>query len=50
VDRSTRRGREALLAGADCGLGGRVHPEIACWAKVKTPAEGAALATKKLRR
>lgn len=40
-------GRENVLAGTDCGLGGRVHPEIA-WAKLKTLSEGAALATKQL--
>ncbi|HUN42302.1 MAG TPA: cobalamin-independent methionine synthase II family protein [Acetobacteraceae bacterium] len=40
-------GRENVLAGTDCGLGGRVHPEIA-WAKLRTLAEGAALATKRL--
>jgi 5-methyltetrahydropteroyltriglutamate--homocysteine methyltransferase len=40
-------GRENVLAGTDCGLGGRVHPEIA-WAKLRTLAEGAALATKEL--
>jgi 5-methyltetrahydropteroyltriglutamate--homocysteine methyltransferase len=40
-------GRENVVAGTDCGLGGRVHPEIA-WAKLKTLAEGAALATKRL--
>jgi 5-methyltetrahydropteroyltriglutamate--homocysteine methyltransferase len=40
-------GREHVLAGTDCGLGGRVHPEIA-WAKLKTLADGAALATKQL--
>jgi 5-methyltetrahydropteroyltriglutamate--homocysteine methyltransferase len=40
-------GRENVLAGTDCGLGGRVHPEIA-WAKLKTLAEGAAVATKQL--
>jgi len=40
-------GRENVLAGTDCGLGGRVHPEIA-WAKLKTLAEGAAAATKQL--
>ena len=40
-------GRENVLAGTDCGLGGRVHPEIA-WAKLKTLAEGAALATRRL--
>jgi 5-methyltetrahydropteroyltriglutamate--homocysteine methyltransferase len=40
-------GRENVLAGTDCGLGGRVHPEIA-WAKLRTLAEGAAVATKQL--
>ncbi len=40
-------GRENVLAGTDCGLGGRVHPEIA-WAKLRTLAEGAALATQQL--
>jgi 5-methyltetrahydropteroyltriglutamate--homocysteine methyltransferase len=40
-------GRENVLAGTDCGLGGRVHAEIA-WAKLKTLAEGAQLATKML--
>ncbi|HUB13581.1 MAG TPA: cobalamin-independent methionine synthase II family protein [Acetobacteraceae bacterium] len=40
-------GRENVLAGTDCGLGGRVHPEIA-WAKLRSLAEGAALATKQL--
>jgi 5-methyltetrahydropteroyltriglutamate--homocysteine methyltransferase len=40
-------GRENVIAGTDCGLGGRVHPEIA-WAKLKTLSEGAALATKQL--
>ena len=40
-------GRENILAGTDCGLGGRVHPDIA-WAKLRTLAEGAALASKAL--
>ena len=40
-------GRENVLAGTDCGLGGRVHPEIA-WAKLRSLAEGAALATQQL--
>jgi 5-methyltetrahydropteroyltriglutamate--homocysteine methyltransferase len=40
-------GPERVIAGTDCGLGGRVHPEIA-WAKLETLAEGAALATKQL--
>ena len=40
-------GRENVIASTDCGLGGRVHPEIA-WAKLDTLARGAALATKRL--
>jgi 5-methyltetrahydropteroyltriglutamate--homocysteine methyltransferase len=38
-------GRENLIAGADCGFGGRSHPQIA-WAKLKSLVEGAALASK----
>ncbi len=40
-------GRESVIAGTDCGLGGRVHPQIA-WAKLRALSEGATLATKKL--
>jgi 5-methyltetrahydropteroyltriglutamate--homocysteine methyltransferase len=40
-------GRERVIAGTDCGLGGRVHPSIA-WAKLKAMSDGAALATKRL--
>ncbi len=40
-------GRENVIAGTDCGLGGRVHPQIA-WAKLRILCEGAALASKKL--
>jgi 5-methyltetrahydropteroyltriglutamate--homocysteine methyltransferase len=40
-------GRENVIAGTDCGLGNRVHPEIA-WAKFRSMAEGARLATKEL--
>jgi 5-methyltetrahydropteroyltriglutamate--homocysteine methyltransferase len=40
-------GRENVIAGTDCGMGFRVHPQIA-WAKLKVLAEGAALATKEL--
>jgi 5-methyltetrahydropteroyltriglutamate--homocysteine methyltransferase len=40
-------GRENVVAGTDCGLGGRVHPEIA-WAKFRSMAEGARLATQEL--
>jgi 5-methyltetrahydropteroyltriglutamate--homocysteine methyltransferase len=40
-------GPENLIAGADCGFGGRSHPQIA-WAKLRALAEGAALAANKL--
>ncbi len=40
-------GRENVIASSDCGLGGRVHPQIA-WAKLDTLARGAALATQRL--
>jgi 5-methyltetrahydropteroyltriglutamate--homocysteine methyltransferase len=40
-------GRERVIASTDCGLGGRVHPQIA-WAKLESLAQGAALATKQL--
>ncbi len=40
-------GRERVIASTDCGLGGRVYPQIA-WAKLETLAEGAALASKQL--
>jgi 5-methyltetrahydropteroyltriglutamate--homocysteine methyltransferase len=40
-------GRENVIAGSDCGLGGRVHPQIA-WAKLRSLSEGAMLASKKL--
>ena len=40
-------GRENVIAGTDCGLGGRVHPQLA-WAKLGALAEGAKLATAQL--
>ena len=40
-------GRENVIAGTDCGLGGRVHPDLA-WAKLKVLAEGAELASTSL--
>ncbi|MBV8718165.1 MAG: epoxyalkane--coenzyme M transferase [Chloroflexi bacterium] len=40
-------GRENLMAGTDCGLGGRCHPDVA-WAKLRALSEGAALATQRL--
>jgi 5-methyltetrahydropteroyltriglutamate--homocysteine methyltransferase len=33
-------GRENVIAGTDCGLGGRVHADLA-WAKLRTLVEGA---------
>jgi 5-methyltetrahydropteroyltriglutamate--homocysteine methyltransferase len=33
-----------VIAGADCGFGGRSHPQIA-WAKLRSLVEGAKLAT-----
>jgi 5-methyltetrahydropteroyltriglutamate--homocysteine methyltransferase len=41
---ATIAGRENVIAGTDCGLGGRVHPDLA-WAKLKVLAEGAELAS-----
>jgi 5-methyltetrahydropteroyltriglutamate--homocysteine methyltransferase len=40
-------GRERVIASTDCGLGGRVHRDIA-WAKLETLAQGAAIASKQL--
>jgi 5-methyltetrahydropteroyltriglutamate--homocysteine methyltransferase len=40
-------GRENVIAGTDCGMGFRVHPQIA-WAKLKALAEGARLASSQL--
>jgi 5-methyltetrahydropteroyltriglutamate--homocysteine methyltransferase len=40
-------GRENVIASTDCGLGGRVHPQIA-WSKLAALSEGAQLATKQL--
>jgi 5-methyltetrahydropteroyltriglutamate--homocysteine methyltransferase len=40
-------GRENVVASTDCGLGSRVHPQIA-WAKLQSLVEGARLATKTL--
>jgi 5-methyltetrahydropteroyltriglutamate--homocysteine methyltransferase len=40
-------GRENVLASTDCGLGNKVHPQLA-WAKLKAQREGADLATKVL--
>ena len=40
-------GRERVIAATDCGLGGRVHADIA-WAKLESLARGAELATRQL--
>jgi 5-methyltetrahydropteroyltriglutamate--homocysteine methyltransferase len=45
-------GRERVIAGTDCGFGtfagfGPVHPSV-CWLKMRSLAEGASLASKKL--
>jgi 5-methyltetrahydropteroyltriglutamate--homocysteine methyltransferase len=40
-------GRDNVIAGTDCGLGGRIHPQIA-WAKLQALSDGAKLATKEL--
>jgi 5-methyltetrahydropteroyltriglutamate--homocysteine methyltransferase len=40
-------GRESVVASTDCGLGGRVHEQIA-WAKLEALAQGAEIATKRL--
>ncbi len=40
-------GRERVIASTDCGLGGRVHRDIA-WAKLEALAQGAAIASKQL--
>jgi len=40
-------GRERVIASTDCGLGGRIHPDIA-WAKLESLVEGAALASRQL--
>jgi 5-methyltetrahydropteroyltriglutamate--homocysteine methyltransferase len=40
-------GRERVIASTDCGLGGRVHADIA-WAKLEALAQGAELASRRL--
>jgi len=40
-------GRERVVASTDCGLGGRIHPQIA-WAKLDALVRGAGLATGRL--
>jgi 5-methyltetrahydropteroyltriglutamate--homocysteine methyltransferase len=40
-------GRENVIAGTDCGLGGRIHPQLA-WAKLGALVEGARRASRRL--
>ena len=40
-------GKENVIAGTDCGMGYRVHPQIA-WAKLKALGQGAQLASGEL--
>ncbi|MFZ2563197.1 MAG: epoxyalkane--coenzyme M transferase, partial [Corynebacterium variabile] len=40
-------GPENVIASTDCGLGGRLHPQIA-WAKLESLVEGAALASREI--
>jgi 5-methyltetrahydropteroyltriglutamate--homocysteine methyltransferase len=40
-------GRENVVAGTDCGLGGRVHADVA-WGKFRSMVEGAQIASKAL--
>ena len=40
-------GRENVIAGTDCGLGGRIHASLA-WAKLQSLVEGAWLASRQL--
>jgi 5-methyltetrahydropteroyltriglutamate--homocysteine methyltransferase len=48
IRRYARRvGRDNVVAGADCGFGGRSHPQIA-WAKLQSLVEGARLASASL--
>jgi 5-methyltetrahydropteroyltriglutamate--homocysteine methyltransferase len=42
-----RLGAENVIAGADCGFGSRIHPEIG-WAKLTALVEGAAIASSRL--
>jgi 5-methyltetrahydropteroyltriglutamate--homocysteine methyltransferase len=40
-------GRENVIASTDCGMGGRMHPDLA-WAKLEALAQGAQIATERL--
>jgi 5-methyltetrahydropteroyltriglutamate--homocysteine methyltransferase len=47
VNYASAVGRENVIAGTDCGLGGRVHHQLA-WAKLRALREGADLASRRL--
>lgn len=47
INFAERVGKENVIASTDCGLGGRIHPQIA-WAKLESLSKGAEIATKKL--
>ena len=48
ITRFARRvGADRVIASTDCGLGGRVHPDIA-WAKLEALVQGAELAGNRL--
>ena len=40
---------ENIQAGTDCGIGSRVGHEEIAWAKLKALADGAAIATRRLK-
>jgi len=40
-------GPENVVASTDCGLGGRLHPQIA-WAKLQSLVDGAKIASREL--
>ena len=40
-------GTENVVGGTDCGMGGRIHPDLA-WAKLRALAQGAELASRRL--
>ncbi|MFE2998729.1 epoxyalkane--coenzyme M transferase [Nocardia sp. NPDC059246] len=40
-------GRDNIIAGTDCGMGGRIHPQLA-WGKLRALSEGAHLASTRL--
>lgn len=44
---ASRVGPERVIASSDCGLGGRIHPDLA-WAKLEALVQGAELAGKKV--